>query len=339
MSTLHAISTVRLAFGAGAATAAAALAGPTLVAAVTDGPALPTGSNDFLAMAPLAAIAIVSAAASWILLQAFSKRIAHAAGFACAALVGVIAAGRLLGYLSGASLGLAPQLLRDLAGDGGGPGQLGVATATALLLAAAALGLTRSTSEVAEGLRHIVRLAGLAIPLFVLALFLYGADALAVIRGFEGSSFATALALALVLLAIGFDRPSASLRWQIAHIGVAVIAPLAALTLHFASAERESALAHAADQLNAAARSTAERQDAVIEQARQMLVFVARSPLIHDVGPGCVAELAQYQPLNPAIRAIFTIGRDGLIRCGNLPDMVSVNVADRDYVKIGRAHV
>ncbi|QZO00797.1 hypothetical protein [Chenggangzhangella methanolivorans] len=142
----------------------------------------------------------------------------------------------------------------------------------------------------AEDLRQCLRLCGLAIPLFAIALHVYDPATLGVIDGFEQTAFNAALALTLLLVAMGFDRPAASLRWQVANIGVVVLAPLVALTVHFASAEREAALAAASERLAALGRLGGERQDAVVAQTRQMLTFLAAPSRSDSRGPSAIGN-------------------------------------------------
>ena len=287
------------------------------------------------ALQPLMGLAILAAAWSWLLIHERARAL-RSAGRALVALTGAFAAAALIG-----------RAVTNVDTSSGLPGGLAVvekalqaaspASCVTLLLAALALALTHARSARAQEVRQLTRLLGLALPLFTLALFAYDPAAVAAIRGFGDVSLAETMALVLLMLAVAFDGPASSLRWQIAYIGVAVVAPLAALTVHFASAERELALAHAASRLKAAASLAAERQDAVIEQTRQMLAFIGRSRAVRTSAPSCAAELAEYLPLNPWIRAIFTVGRDGSITCGNRPGITAVTLADRDYVRAGFA--
>ncbi|MET0313223.1 MAG: HAMP domain-containing protein, partial [Hansschlegelia sp.] len=331
MSPPYQISSVRFAFGGCAVSAAAFVAIAGLVGLGVGSPALSSLFPGLPPISPAAALAVVAASGSWLLLQS-EARAAGVAGLALAAVTAVLAGAALLDQVFGLHVGvdeLAARVPRHAAEFG----KTSPAVAVSLLFAAAALALTRFSSDRAEDIRQFARLAGLAVPLFVLALYIYDPAALSAIRGFRGTSLNIALCLALLLLAIGFDRSTASLRWQVAHIGVVVVVPLAALTVHFASAEREIALSDASARLAGVARLGAVRQDAVIEQARQMLVFIARSPEVRADGAGCSGELAAYQPLNTWVRGLFVVDRNLKISCSARPDMVGLYVGDRDYVR------
>ena len=198
-------------------------------------------------------------------------------------------------------------------------------------LTALAIALTRF--ERAEDLRQFLRVAALAVQLFAVALYVYDPDAISAINGFEATALNTSIALALLLVAIGFDRAAASLRWQLATIGVIVVAPLVALTVHFASAERGNALAAAQDRLAVVARLGAERQDAVIAQTRQMLTLLARSERVKGAGDACNRELVEYAPLYPWVKSLYVVDRDGVVRCGDQASSIGLMVRDRAYVR------
>jgi PAS domain S-box-containing protein len=291
---------LRYLLAAGAVLTAAAIACWALVA------------GDGASFGGLAAGGVLAACASWFLLHARPRRW-RLLGVGLAAGVGVLAATGLVAVRP----------------------PLGASAAewASLLLAAVALALTRSRFPRAGDLRQFARLVGIAVPFFILALTIYDAPTLKVVAGFGSASFAMAMALGLLLAAIGVDRPATSLRWQIAYIGVAVVSPLAALMLHFASSEREFALDHAADRLRASAQIVAERQEALIEQARQTLSFIARSPQVRASSAGCAEEMAEFLPVVASLKSIYSIRRDGSVACASTTRVLSLNLGDRDYVK------
>lgn len=330
MTRPHATSPRRLAFGSGLAALAALVAGAGLLGQVPGAAAL---SSLLPGIKINAGLAILACCAGWFALQRCSAT-AIAIGYGLAAFAASIAALTLVQHLTGLDFGIDTFVARDGASSWSGhPGRSSFAVSLALLLTSAAVALTRAQSVRGEDLRQFARLAALSIPLFALALHVYDPATLGVIDGFEQTAFATALALVFLLVAMGFDRPAASLRWQFASIGVVVLAPLVALTVHFASAEREAALAGASERLAALSRLGAERQEAVIAQARQMLGFLARSQTVHQQGEACSRELADYMAMIPDIRGLYTVDRAGVVRCANDPGIVSLNVGDRDYVR------
>ena len=330
MTTFFGTMSVRLAFGAALALGAAGFA----LGGVFGSMVWPTAGSavGLAAMKFNAGLAILAGCAGWFLLLG-EARWRRGAGLALLAMMAALAVITLLQHLFGLDFGIDALTAKDASpASSGHPGRSSVAVCVALLLAAAAIGLSGSSERVAD-LRQFTRLAGLAVPLFTLSLHVYDPTALAVLDGFESTSLDTTIALALLLGAVGFDRPAASLRWQIANIGVVVIAPLVALTVHFASAEREGAIAAAGARLAATARLGAERQEAVIAQTRQALTFLSRSPAVRSLGPACVAELAENMPLNPLLRSLYTVDRSGLIGCADQRSVIGLNIDDRDYVR------
>lgn len=203
----------------------------------------------------------------------------------------------------------------------------------AVFCAAAAIALANARSEVVENARQAFRLVGVAIAVFALTLYVMKPAALGAVTGFGGFSPARAAALALLHLAIGLARGSPTLRWQIAPLGVLALTPLAALTVYFASAERDIALKQAETRLAGLARLGAERQDAVIEQVRRSLVFLARFPEIRTPGPACDAMVARFSTLNGLTASMFVVGRSGDIVCAPRPNERGLSLRDRDYVR------
>jgi PAS domain S-box-containing protein len=330
MSQPNAVSPTRLAFGACAMAAAAAIG--LLALWLSLGPVAFFGAA-FVEMPAVAAAAIVLASAAWFALQFGGER-TRLIGSCLSAVVGLIGAAALAQRIVGADLGIEQLVLRDGAlASGDHPAQLGVALSVALLLASATLVLCRSSSEWAENARQSARLGGVAIPLLALALYASDPAAMQVIWGFEGLTPGAAFALTLLFLGVGLVRSAVSLRWQVAYIGVAVIAPLAAATVHFASSEREIALQHAAARLSSVARLGVERQDASIALAQDTLAFLARSPVVQQTGPECDALLSSFLSLNPWMRSLFVVDRAGKVRCADRPEVMSVNLADRQYLR------
>jgi PAS domain S-box-containing protein len=285
-------------------------AGAVLIAAAIACWALASGKD--ASFGALAAGGVLAACASWFLLHA-RPRGWRALGVGLAASVGLLAVAGLIAVRP----------------------PLGASAAewASLLLAAIALALTGARFSRAGDLRQLARLVGIAVPLFIIALTIYDAPTLKIVAGFRDASVAMAIALGLLLIAIGVDRPTTSLRWQIAYIGVAVVSPLAALMLHFASSERDISLDHAAERLRGSAQIVAERQEALIEQARQTLAFIALSPKVRASSPGCTEEMAEFLPVVPSLKSIYSIRRDGSVACASTPRVLSLNLGDRDYVK------
>lgn len=323
-------STLRLAIGVGLALLAATLAAAALFVNLTHIglPGLVPGAPGMKANS---SVALLAAAAGWFALQSRAAPL-RLVGYACVALTAAIAGATMVEHLARVDLGVDTLLAPDLAGVGSGrPGRMSMGAATAFMLMAIAIALTRL--EPAEDLRQFTRLSALAIQLFAIALYVYDPDAMNSIAGLEGTALNTSIAVVLLLVAIGLDRASASLRWQLATIGVVVVAPIVALTVSFASAERVNALVAAQDRLAVVARLGAERQDAVIAQTRQMLTLLSRSPRVRMSGEICNQELSEYAPLYPWVKSLYVVDRDGVVRCGNQANSIGISVRDRIYVR------
>ena len=331
MPTPQVTSPVRLAFGVGLALASATLAAVALMGVVYGWSTLTGFGAALPSMKANAAIGVLFACGGWLAL--LNRRPAvRIVGYALTALAAVIAGVTLAEHVLRVVMGVDTSLLyQPLTTRGPNAGRMNLAVTVSLLLASGAIALTRAPW--AEDLRQFMRILGLAIPIFAISLVLYDPAALEVIDGFQATPLSASIALALLLVALDFDRASTSLRWQIANVGVVVLAPLVALTVHFASAEREGALAHATDRLQATVRLGADRQDAVIAQARQTLSYLARTPAIASSDTGCVKLFEDFLSINPAVKALYTVERDGTIRCSSSPTQFPMQISDREYVR------
>ncbi|WP_020185404.1 ATP-binding protein [Methylopila sp. 73B] len=231
------------------------------------------------------------------------------------------------------AVGVLAHVLAAAASSGSGGAQLAYAPVAAVLCTALALALANVGSSLAENLRQAFRLIGVAIAVFALALYAMKPAALAAVTGFGEVSLPNAAALALLHLAIGLARQSSTLRWRIAPVGVLALTPLAALTVYFASAERDIALKQVETRLAGLARLGVEQQDAVIEQVRRTLVFLARFPEIRTPGPACDATVARFASLNGLTSSLFVVGRSGDLLCSPGRSARPVSLGDRDYVR------
>ncbi|PZQ15774.1 MAG: hypothetical protein DI565_07970 [Ancylobacter novellus] len=321
----------RMAIGTGLALVAAAFAGVGLLGALAGSAQFASLLPGLPPIKPYTAAAVLALVGGWRALQSPSRSVA-VFGYALVAIAVGFAGVTLIRHAAG----LDPHM-EVVVGDraalwAGLPAQANPAIAFALFLASGSIALTRYRSERAENARQCLRLSALVVPLFAIALHVYDPMTLGVIEGFEATPLIAALSLAFLLFAVGFDRPAGSLRWQVANIGVVVVVPLAALTVHFASAERDAALAAASERLAAIGRLGAERQDAVVAQTRQMLSFLARSSATLGAAR-CAKELADYVGLIPGIRSLYIVDGAGAVRCASDPAIVSLRLGDRDYVR------
>lgn len=325
-------STLRMSIGVGLGALCALTAAGGLLAQ-TIGAALPAFAGGLASMDFGSAVAILAGCAGWFALQS-GRRAVCALGYLLLALMAAITCVGLARHALHLHLGLEALTASDVAArPGAGASVMSDAVAASLALAWLAIALTRSRSDWAQDLRQCVRLSALAIQLFVLALYAYDPGLGGAIRGLETGGAATAVALSLLLIAIGFDRAAASLRWQLATIGALVVAPLLALTVHFASIERDNALMTARERLAVVARLGAERQDAIVAQTRQMLMLLARSDRLRTSDETCNSDLPNYARLYPWVTSLYLIDRDGVVRCSDRADVVGIDLADRSYVQ------
>lgn len=333
MTLPHSTSSVRLGVGVGLALAAAAIAALGLLGQLSGVRSLAFPGPGLPAMKANTAIAILCECAAWISLQTRFRTL-HVVGYALAAAAAAIAAVTLLEDVANIDLGI-DRLVSDdaVSGSFGRPGRMSLAIAVTLLFSALAIALTRAPQRRFEDLRQFARMVALAAPIFAIALHIFDPTAIGVINGFSATSLTTASAIVLLLIAISFDRPAASLRWQVAAIGVVVVAPLVALMVFFASSERETALSVARERLTAIARLGSERQDAVLTQSRQLLGLLARSNMIRDGAPGCDQELAHYLALGVGAGSLFVADRTGRILCSDVAEARSLNIGDRQYFR------
>ncbi|GLK57434.1 hypothetical protein GCM10008170_34540 [Methylopila capsulata] len=231
------------------------------------------------------------------------------------------------------AVGVLAHVLAAASSSGAGGGELASAPVAAVLCTALALALANVGSSLVENLRQAFRIVGVAIAVFALALYAMKPAALAAVTGFGEVSLPSAAALALLHLAIGLARQSSTLRWRIAPVGVLALTPLAALTVYFASAERDIALKQAETRLAGLARLGVEQQDAVIEQVRRTLVFLARFPEIRTPGPACDATVARFASLNGLTSSLFVVSRSGEVLCAPRRSGRPISLGDRDYVR------
>ncbi|MFD1701966.1 ATP-binding protein [Methylopila henanensis] len=303
------------------ATAVVLAAVAALVALASRALAQPFLLADFPPMKAEVAVATLAACVAWFAFRSGS-RLLRGSGVALAGVVAAIALFTLL-----------DPILRLDAAIGDRSQTPPIATAVALFCLAGVLALTGSVRAAAVDARQVLRLVGLATALFTLLLYMAEPSTIRVVRGFETFSVDSAAAFSLLFLASGADRAATSLRWQIAHLGMVAIAPLAALTVHFAGSEREIALRGAEERLESAARLGAERLDAVVEDARRLLLFLARSPDVLRAGPSCLDRLASFSTLNTSLSALYVVNRRGIVTCSNVRGVAGLNIADRDYVR------
>ena len=282
---------------------------------------------------PGTALAILAGCAAWLALLS-RRRAVYLLGYVALALMAAMlcagVARRVLHFKIGAELVSGPEVA---AGLSAGASLMADAVAASLALTWLAVALTRARFDRTEDVRQCARLSALAIQLFVLALYAYDPGLGGVLRGVETGGVATAVALSLLLIAIGFDRAAASLRWQLATIGAVVVAPLLGLTVHFASIERDNALMAARERLAVVARLGVERQDAIVAQTRQMLALLARSDRLRTSDETCNTDLPNYARLYPWVTSLYLIDRDGVVRCSDRADVVGIDLADRSYVQ------
>jgi diguanylate cyclase (GGDEF)-like protein/PAS domain S-box-containing protein len=100
---------------------------------------------------------------------------------------------------------------------------------------------------------------------------------------------------------------------------IAAIAPLLALLIASAVADRELTLANARGRAVGLARLAAERHADILVEARELLAVLRRQPVIADGDPAvCHGVLKALAADHPQFNTIGVVGTDGLIRCHSL---------------------
>jgi diguanylate cyclase (GGDEF)-like protein/PAS domain S-box-containing protein len=111
----------------------------------------------------------------------------------------------------------------------------------------------------------------------------------------------------------------AGLRARLVIVVIAAIAPLLALLIASAVADREVALANARNRAVGLARLAAERQADILVEARELLAVLRRQPVIAGGDPAaCHDVLETLVADHPQFNTIGVVGADGLIRCHSL---------------------
>lgn len=85
----------------------------------------------------------------------------------------------------------------------------------------------------------------------------------------------------------------ASLRWRFAFIGLSVLAPLIALNVQFANAERDRALDRARERASLLAERVVDEQRAILRQAEGLLAYLSKSSEVVAGGEACRRRLEE----------------------------------------------
>ena len=98
------------------------------------------------------------------------------------------------------------------------------------------------------------------------------------------------------------NRSSLSHRFMLLQAGI--FACLMGLMLYLAAAERRVALQAAEARVSALASLAAQHQNAILEQGRSVLAYLAEAPQIRSGGAACDAYLARFKSLYPWISSL-----------------------------------
>ena len=128
-------------------------------------------------------------------------------------------------------------------------------------------------------------------------------------------------------------RHVASLRWRFALVGLAALAPLAVICLHFANSQREQALAAASQRVQALASVALSARGPLLNEVKSVAKYLAGEPELDALGPNCDAHLQRARALHSWITTLRAADRNGDIVCADNPDSKSLNVSDRSYFK------
>ncbi|MBV9221666.1 MAG: PAS domain S-box protein [Methylobacteriaceae bacterium] len=109
-------------------------------------------------------------------------------------------------------------------------------------------------------------------------------------------------------------------RSRLSLLALVAIAPLFALLLASAVADRQIALDAARVRVLDRARLAAESQDDILRQAFELLAVLRRMPELTGVAAQCRATLRAMARDHPQFRSIGIVGPDGMILCDSLLD-------------------
>ncbi|MBV9635340.1 MAG: CSS-motif domain-containing protein [Methylobacteriaceae bacterium] len=109
-------------------------------------------------------------------------------------------------------------------------------------------------------------------------------------------------------------------RSRLSLLALVAIAPLFALLLASAVADRQIALDAARVRVLDRARLAAESQDDILRQAFELLAVLRRMPELTGVAAPCRATLRAMARDHPQFRSIGIVGPDGMISCDSLLD-------------------
>ncbi|MBL8056687.1 MAG: PAS domain-containing protein [Anaerolineales bacterium] len=129
---------------------------------------------------------------------------------------------------------------------------------------------------------------------------------------------------------------TSSLRFRLLILVLLAVAPAGAFMAYSATQDRAAATAAAEREALRVVRQAARDQAALIEQARQALVYLSQSPALRaGAFPACstiYSDLrAQYLQAFPRYANLGLIAPDGAVTCSVEPVSGPINVADRPY--------
>jgi PAS domain S-box-containing protein len=308
-------------------------------------PALKTVLPGLPAMKPNCALGLAAAAVALIAASRFEDPRYRFIAWVLSLVVGLIGVATVMQLGLGIDVGIDDLAALSSAGDR--PGRLSLVTALGLILLALAAPCVTFPRPWTRLIVWALSLLGLLIAFFgifftLLGIFydpqsLYATSAVANIALHAGLGF---LILFSGLLLWGCRD---SLRLPLVSLAILVLAPLAAIMIYFALAERRAALEAGRERVANRAHLLAVDTNAVIEDAHNVLRLIAdtragvrgRAGVTDSTspGPGCAVVLGGLQRLHSWITLLRISRLDGTLICASPATAPGIAITDRSYFK------
>jgi PAS domain S-box-containing protein len=285
---------------------------------------------------PNAAIGIAAAGAA-LMLALYADTPRRRAVVAMLALfVGALAGATLVEYAFHITLGIDTLLFAAPSAPIGAVASfttLRPSFAAALELALVSLALLSllSSSRLARLMLWLASLLGILIASFALMSYAYGRDTLYAVGPFSSVAVPASATFLLLFAALLLRSCQDSLRLPLISLVLLVLAPLTAVMVYFAHAERQNALAANRERAEALARLLSVEFGEIFGQADALLQHVVR---VDDPTRGldqCRRDLQSLASLYPWINLMRMSDRAGNTTCASKTQLAVNNIADRKF--------
>jgi PAS domain S-box-containing protein len=294
--------------------------------------ALKTVLPGLMSMKANTAIGLAGSGASLVMAMQPRKLVSRSVAMGLALLVGLIGGATLVEYASQVDLGIDTLLFSDPNTPSAlFPGRPSQATAAALVLLSAALLSLMSSSRLARLVLWSTSLAGVPIAVFAILNYAYDLRTLYDLGPFSSIALHTATALLILFTALQVWSCRNSLKLPLVSLAALILAPLAAVMVYFAHAERQSALNENRERADGRARLLAAEQGEIFGQAEALLRHLVRIADIRVRAPDCDKVLESLALIYPWVTWLKVSNLDGVATCTSNHRFADVNIADREY--------